>query len=245
MNKIIINHLFEFWEYIAIQGDFINRGDGYTCTSPKKYSWPNKIFGIDPAIVNLEQLHAKMKNGALPKSLGVAENENIEKRLLQHNFELQSMVKAMFLETSKNTAPIDDFATIEPVDDNKKAIVFARVSSNSFGYQILPETIISLVKNKKNIHLFLGKHNSEYVSCGIIYLDKNGYSGIHMIGTLPEYRGMGLGKIMTNKLLFEAYQNLSDIVVLVASKSGERIYSKIGFMTDGTLKSYAVKKTHS
>ncbi|PKV50275.1 acetyltransferase (GNAT) family protein [Aquimarina sp. MAR_2010_214] len=240
MKETIINHLFEFWEYIGAQGNFLNRGDGYTYTNPEKNSWPNKIFGIDPKIVNLEQLHTKMKNGTLPKSLGVAENENIEKRLLQHNFEQQSVVKAMFLETSKNTAPLDDFATIELVDNDQKAKVFARVSSKSFGYQILPETIISLVRHQKKIRLFLGKHNSEYVSCGIIYHDKNGCSGIHMIGTLPEYRGMGLGKIMTNKLLFEAYRNLSDIVVLVASKSGERIYSKIGFITDGTLKSYTV-----
>ncbi|WP_106792184.1 GNAT family N-acetyltransferase [Aquimarina sp. Aq78] len=241
MKETIINHLFEFWEYIGTQGGFFNRGEGYVYTKPEKNSWPNKIFEIDPETVNLKQLHTEMKNGVLPKSLGVAENENIEKRLLQHDFEQQSMVKAMFLETSKHTAPLDNFATIEPVDDDNKAIVFARVSSNSFGYQILPETIISLVKHQKNIHLFLGKYNSEYVSCGIIYHDKNGCSGIHMIGTLPEYRGMGLGKIMTNKLLFEAYRNLSDIVVLVASRSGERIYSKIGFITDGTLKSYTVK----
>ncbi|WP_025666351.1 GNAT family N-acetyltransferase [Aquimarina megaterium] len=240
MNKIIINHLFEFWEYIGTQGGFFNREEGYVYTKPEKNSWPNKVFGIDPEIVNLKQLYAQMKNGALPKSLGVAENENIEKRLLQHNFEQQSMVKAMFLETSKTTMPADDFATITPVDNDKKAIIFARVSSNSFGYQILSETIISLIKHQKNMHLFLGKHNDEYVSCGIIYHDKNGYSGIHMIGTLPEYRGMGLGKIMTNKLLFEAYQNQSDIVFLVASTPGERIYSKIGFITDGTLKSYTV-----
>ncbi|WP_108808550.1 GNAT family N-acetyltransferase [Aquimarina spinulae] len=241
MNKIIINHLFEFWGYIGTQGGFFNKGEGYVYTKPEKNSWPNKIFEIDPEIVNLEQLHKQMKNGALPKSLGVAENENVEKQLLQCNFEQQSVVKAMFLETSKHTAPLDDFATIEPVDDDNKAIVFARVSSNSFGYQILPETIVSLVKHQKNMHLFLGKHKDEYVSCGIIYHDKNGCSGIHMIGTLPEYRGMGLGKIMTNKLLFEAYQNLSDIVLLVASTSGERIYSKIGFITDRTLKSYTVK----
>ncbi|WP_024770346.1 GNAT family N-acetyltransferase [Aquimarina macrocephali] len=241
MNETIINHLFEFWGYIGIQGNFLNRGDGYTYTKPEKKSWPSKIFGIDPEIINMDQLHAKMKNGVLPNSLGVAENENIEKRLLQYDFELKSVVKAMFLETSKHTAPIEDFATIEPVDDDNKAIVFARVSSKSFGYQILPETITSLVKHQKNIHLFLGKHNSEYVSCGIIYHDKNGCSGIHMIGTLPEYRGMGLGKIMTDKLLFEAYRNLSDIVVLVASRFGEGIYSKIGFITDGTLKSYTVK----
>ena len=74
----------------------------------------------------------------------------------------------------------------------------------------------------------------------MLYLDKNGVSGIHMIGTLPEYRSHGLGKMMTKKLLNEAYVNRSEKVVLVASKAGERIYSKIGFIADETLKSYTV-----
>ena len=77
-------------------------------------------------------------------------------------------------------------------------------------------------------------------SCGIVFVDNNKVSGIHMIGTIREYRGLGLGKAMTNKLIFEAYENKSCEVVLVASKAGERIYSKMGFIAYGALKSYSV-----
>ena len=76
----------------------------------------------------------------------------------------------------------------------------------------------------------------------MVLLDKNGISGLHMIGTISKYRGLGLGKIMTNKLLFESFQNKSEQVVLVASESGERIYSKLGFLTQGNLKSYSIGK---
>lgn len=80
------------------------------------------------------------------------------------------------------------------------------------------------------------------VSCGIVFLDNNNVSGIHMIGTIQDYRGLGLGKAMTTKLMFETYENKSSEAVLVASKAGERIYSKMGFKADGTLKSYSVKE---
>jgi len=80
------------------------------------------------------------------------------------------------------------------------------------------------------------------VSCGIVFLDNNNVSGIHMIGTIQDYRGLGLGKAMTTKLMFETYENKSSEVVLVASKAGERIYAKLGFMTQGNLKSYSISK---
>lgn len=80
------------------------------------------------------------------------------------------------------------------------------------------------------------------VSCDIVFLDNNNVSGIHMIGTIQDYRGLGLGKAMTTKLMFETYENKSSEAVLVASKAGERIYSKMEFIADGTLKSYSVKE---
>ena len=80
------------------------------------------------------------------------------------------------------------------------------------------------------------------VSCGIVFLDNNNVSGIHMIGTIQDYRGLGLGKAMTTKLMFETYKNKSSEAVLVSSKAGERIYSKMGFIADGTLRSNSVKE---
>jgi ribosomal protein S18 acetylase RimI-like enzyme len=100
---------------------------------------------------------------------------------------------------------------------------------------IRPKTIISLLNSDSKIRLYLGSYRGSVVNCGIIFLDENNVSGIHMIGTIAEYRGLGLGKIVTSKLIFEAYKNKSNTVVLVAFESGERIYSKMGFKVDGTL----------
>tara|TARA_R110000772_G_scaffold109635_2_gene212919 strand:- start:1905 stop:2633 length:729 start_codon:yes stop_codon:yes gene_type:complete len=242
MNNYIIDHLFEFWEYIGLQGDFFTNESGFKYSYPSNMSWPSKVFGIDSERLDFEQLKLKMKTGLLPNSLGIAENELTEKLLLTHNFEKTSVVKGMYLNLSSKQKPIDNFSTIQQVDTELKAIKFAKIAAKSFGYEIYPKTIISLLNFDSKIRLYLGRHNGSSVSCGIIFLDENKVSGIHMIGTIPEYRGRGLGKIMTAKLICEAFNNRSNTVVLVASESGERIYAKMGFKVHGTLSSYSIQE---
>jgi ribosomal protein S18 acetylase RimI-like enzyme len=75
----------------------------------------------------------------------------------------------------------------------------------------------------------------------MVYLDEYGVSGIHMIGTKSDFRGLGLGKKMTHFLVNEAIKNQSKKVYLVASEAGERIYTKMGFETYGVLESYALQ----
>ncbi|MBL4708182.1 MAG: GNAT family N-acetyltransferase [Flavobacteriales bacterium] len=240
MKTKIINNLFELWKQLGSQGGFLYTTKQYNYVMPNNNSWPNKVFELESSPVNFKYLRHKLENGSLPNSISLLENEELEAQLLQHHFSLRSIVKGMFLDIQEKDKPIHDFSSIERVDNELKAREFANIASNSFGYEVLSSTISSSI-NSSQIKLFIGKHKSNYVSCGLILLDKNGISGLHMIGTISEYRGLGLGKIMTNKLLFEAYENKSNKVVLVASESGERIYSKLGFKSDGVLKSYVLK----
>jgi len=242
MNNYIINHLFYFWEYIATQGDFFIKKDGYKISSPINKSWPYKVFGIDIKVLKIEQLASKMKECTLPNSLGIIEDTFTEKLLLSRHFKQTSVVKGMCLKLTQELRPINNFTNIQEVISEAGAVDFATIASKSFGYKINPQTIISLLGDTSKIRLYIGKHMGALASCGIVFLDKNNITGIHMIGTILEYRGLGLGKAMTNKLIFEVYENKSSEVVLVASKSGERIYSKLGFITQGNLKSYSISE---
>lgn len=242
MNNYIINHLFDFWEYLGSQGGFFTNKNSYKYTSPSNMSWPSKVFGIDIKRLKIQQLASKMQEGTLPNTLGIIEDTFTENLLLSHHFKQTSVVKGMYLNLTQELKPIYNFHNIQEVITETEAIGFSTIASKSFGYKINPQTIISLLNDTSKIRLYLGKHKGSLVSCGIVFLDKNNVSGIHMIGTLLAYRGLGLGKVMTNKLIFEAYENKSSKVVLVASKAGERIYSKIGFIAYGTLKSYSVKE---
>ncbi len=239
MKDHIIDNLFELWQHIGSNGQFLHVKEQYCYVKPDNYSWPSKVFKLKESEINFKELYQKIKNGNIPDSISILENEVLETQLLAHNFKLKSIVKGMYLNLTKKNKPIHDFASIGKVDNEVKAIEFAKIASLSFGYEILSSTIISLI-NSSQLKLFIGKHRNNYASCGMVLLDKKGISGLHMIGTTPEYRGLGLGKIMTNKLLFESFENKSKQVVLVASESGEHIYSKLGFITHGNLKSYSV-----
>lgn len=242
MSNYSTEHLFEFWEYIGFKGDFLTSEKAFKYTNPNNMSWPSKIFGIDSNKLNFEQLNIKMKTGVLPKSIGVFKDDRTENQLLTHNFKKTSVVKGMYLKLSLDQLHEENSETIQQVTSVEGAIKFASIASKAFGYIINPKTISALLNSDAKIRLYLGNYRNEFASCGVVFLDKNNVSGIHMIGTLSEKRGLGLGKTMTNKLIFEASKNQSQKVVLVASESGERIYSKMGFVADGALHSYSVKE---
>jgi ribosomal protein S18 acetylase RimI-like enzyme len=241
MKNKIINNLFELWKHIGTKGQFLHNTKQFSYVKPGGYSWPSKIFELKETGVNFKELYQQIENRSIPNSISILENETLENHLIEHNFVLRSTVKGMYLDLQKKGDPNNNFTSIENVNNAEKAIEFSKIASLSFGYEILSSTIISLL-NSSQLKLFIGKHDNHYSSCGMVLLDKNGISGLHMIGTIPGYRGLGLGKIMTNKLLFESFKNKSKQAVLVASESGERIYAKLGFKALGNLKSYSIKK---
>jgi hypothetical protein len=239
MNAKIINNLFEFWEQIGISACCYKQELGFKFTLPESNSWPSKIFSIDPLAINLKDVKSRIRNNELPNAIGVVEDKNTNNLLVKHCFNKTSVIKTMSLNISEVQKPAIKYPGIKRVETTKEALHFAEIATKSFGYMVSPNIIKSITKNSK-IKMFLGKHQNEYVSCGMVFLDQIGQSGIHMIGTLEGYRGYGLGKTMTQKLISEAFQNSSDNVFLVASKLGEPIYTKLGFKTYGALATYSV-----
>ncbi|WP_036385325.1 GNAT family N-acetyltransferase [Muricauda sp. MAR_2010_75] len=240
MNQHIVEHLFRFWREIGRLGGFIHQGMEYDYTAPDQKSWPSKVFGLKTSGLYIDSLKDGIRAEVIPNSVGIHEDEEMGTQLLNQGFVLTSSVAAMSMDaTGGNFEPETYIAQIERVDSDEKARIFADVASQSFGYPVL-ETTISPLHKRQSFKLFLGKLGNFYCSCGIVYLDKDKVAGIHMIGTLPEFRGRGLGKIMTKHLIQVAQKNESQQIFLVASEAGERIYSKMGFKKHGVLQSYSL-----
>lgn len=240
MNKEIIEHLFEFWKHIGHNGGFLKKEKGFNSTHPSKNSWPNKIFNVNVEDLDLNDLKQKILSKKLPNSVAVYEQESPRKILTSNGYGITSTLKAMALTTNGilyDNIKASDFLEVSSEHD---AGLFADAASESFGYSVKPSTINPLYKDPA-FKLYLGKYKDSFPSCGIVYLDKNGVSGIHMIGTKADHRGLGLGKKMTQLLVNEAIKNQSKKVYLVASQAGERIYTKMGFETYGVLESYALQ----
>ena len=238
MNKQIIEHLFAFWEQIGTYGGFFGIEQGYTFTNPSQDSWPSKVFNLDVDTLDIQGLQQKIQSQTIPNSIGIYQSNTLKNNLESQGFRLTSKIKAMALDTTNidfDQVAVSDFV---PVESPNEARLFAQVASESFGYPVAPSTI-EVLTDKPELQLFLGKLGNSFASCGMVYIDKNWVSGIHMIGTKAAYRGMGLGKKMTQFLIHQSQKAKSKMVFLVASQEGERIYHKLGFTTYGHLESFS------
>ncbi|WP_196894879.1 GNAT family N-acetyltransferase [Aureivirga marina] len=235
MEAKIIQNLFDFWKLIGERTRSFYKNPEFDFTLINHHIWPSKVFNI--CSENVLDFEDKIRNHEIPNAIAIPGNNHLNFSFKNSNFTNYSTVKAMFLNLKSIENSFSNIKEIELVDTFQKGVFFKEIAEKSFNYEIDQMTIFSLI-GYKNIQLFIGKHENEYVTCGIIYLDKKGNSGIHMIGTIPKFRGLGLGKKMTEKLISKAIQNKSKKAFLVASKSGEKIYEKLGFQTAGTLESY-------
>lgn len=62
--------------------------------------------------------------------------------------------------------------------------------------------------------------------------------GLHWVGTLPEYRGKGLGYAVSHQPLLDARQQGCKQAILLASELGKSVYDKIGFKQYSLCKVY-------
>ncbi|NDV42407.1 GNAT family N-acetyltransferase [Flagellimonas sediminis] len=238
MNQKIKEHLFDFWETIGTSGGFLKNGNGYLFTGPINNSWPHKTFRLQSQFINPKTLAQDLQEGMVPNSMVASKDEqgDLIKAL---KLSLTSSLSAMAMDTSgKAPLPLEK-VLFERVSTKSQASIFADIASRAFGYAVLTQVLDPLIKNQ-NFKLFLGKHDESFACCGMIYLDREGNHGLHMIGTLPNFRGLGLGKEMTKFLLNQAIMDNSGPVYLIASVAGEKIYTKLGFKTYGTLETYTL-----
>jgi len=80
---------------------------------------------------------------------------------------------------------------------------------------------------------YIGYLDEKPVAASRLFL-QDGVAGIHHVGTLPAYRGRGLGRAMTINTLLEAVKMGYQMGVLRASSMGINIYKKIGFQPFST-----------
>ncbi|MEM6717674.1 MAG: GNAT family N-acetyltransferase [Bacteroidota bacterium] len=234
MKSRSIEHQFEFWTHIGQVGGYMYQFDEYTATRPYKETWPSKVFTFkNTNIANLK--HAILKS-YVPNAIAIDSIDPLNQILIENGFKKTSVVEGMSLKVTSNMV-FKKSVNISEVVDEKGINMFTNIASEAFGYSIHTTAIMGLLKDDYT-QLFIGKHMNECVSCGILFLDKKGDSGLHMIGTKKQFRGLGIGKEMTQHLLYNALKNKSKNVHLVASKFGAPIYRKYGFVNKGYLNSY-------
>lgn len=80
--------------------------------------------------------------------------------------------------------------------------------------------------------LYVGYMDGKPVATNLAY-NGGGVTGLFCIGTVPEYRGRGIGAAITLAPLYDARVAGYQYGVLFASESGMRVYERIGFKAVG------------
>lgn len=242
MNEQIINNLYELWEQIGILTNRLSKTENYSAVSMEDSDWPNRVFNLKNQTGALEEVVQLSQGEKLPKIITVPKPNNLRKNT---DFEFVFGQKNMALDLKSYTNELSVNPNIKRVKTKKDSIDFAKTASESFGYKVDFNVIHKIHSDSETIRLFIYQENDESLGCGIVFFDSNHNAGLHMIGTLPQGRGKGIGKSMTERLLMEAKENNMNFCVLHASLMGESIYKKLGFESYDEIETYKILRNNN
>ncbi|HUW07186.1 MAG TPA: GNAT family N-acetyltransferase [Williamwhitmania sp.] len=237
---LIAENLFCFWELVGRCSKTLQEEQGYSFINLSQSDWPCRIFRLQQniGVEFVSKMVEKMRTGELPHRITLSEYDAAIPLLEDAGLVQVFSQKGMAIQL--NDAQLQEPSNIEfiQVKTQVDAARFAMVASASFGYWVAPMMIGSLV-GQSSVVMLLGLVDGSETCCGLAFFDSSGHAGLHMIGTMPEYRGRGFARIITQRLMAECQQREVSLCVLHASPAGAIVYERLGFETYGKIVTYA------
>ncbi len=128
--------------------------------------------------------------------------------------------------------------TIEPlpIDMETKYMGFLREYDFSPG----DETIFRWYRKLEGTNMYVSTDNGNIIATAMSFsFGKTGWLGA--ICTHADYRGMGLGKAITQYAIGRLRNQGAETILLRASEEGARLYRKMGFQVSGSYENFFVK----
>jgi ribosomal protein S18 acetylase RimI-like enzyme len=116
--------------------------------------------------------------------------------------------------------------------------LFYKLDSDEQEALLLPKTLKILNSYTSFMALLKG------IPIGVIsyYLDDHGVVSISNLAVDEKFRRQGVGRMLTDYALNNAYQHQAVLAILIASNEGEKLYQSMGFKTTKTWHLYFPKK---
>jgi len=169
---------------------------------------PSSTPGIDELLVG----HGLMKSEWDTAAMAIDLNQLNESRLQELSERSGTEVKRVNTE--------------EDLDKWSK-VVGAAFEIDEFSYGVFHSIFKSLLETQA-CSFFLAEIGGEPVGASSSAL-KAGVVGIYNVGTLEEYRGNGIGQLVSLAALHEAENQGYEIGILSSTESGYNVYQKLGF----------------
>lgn len=240
LSEKITDHLFDLWEFIGECTHTLLKTEEYYAVMPPDSDWPKRIFRLSDRYSSqtlLAVLIQKMREKTLPHLLTLPEESPVLPCLELQKVSVYNRQVCMSLDLHELMPILTESGQMRfvQVETPEQARMFAGLASESFGYTVDPLLISSLIGHSGKIRFFLGYYRDSAAACGLLYYDRQDIPGLHLIGTIPRYRGLGLGRAMTLRLIEECTRDQKELCVLQASASGETLYRQLGFTSHGVL----------
>ena len=237
MNNKVINNLFEFWNYIGLQNSSYKEYQNFKAVSILGSDWPKRVYDVGDHIESYEEISKSHTIDSFPKIVTI---HKPTKFLDCNKFQLSFTQTNMCLDLLDYKNNPFETENIHQIKTKSEAFQFAEIASQAFNYNVSGTAVFNVTKNPQQARLYVFQENNINYGCGTIFFDSKNVAGFHMIGTIPDGRGRGIAKMITQRLIDEAIKNNSEFCVLNASKMGESIYKKLGFTAVGTLQNYKI-----
>ncbi|MEQ3515318.1 GNAT family N-acetyltransferase [Pseudoalteromonas sp. BZB3] len=179
-------------------------------------NWPNKAWQADFGLDYSEKVH--------PLPVGKS-RVTILKPTEHRSEQVKMSLQAMVLPLEK--AQFNGSSQVEVLTQPDDLPSWAQACSNAFGYIIVPEALLPLLKNP-NATLFSYKVDGAIAGTAIAF-QSNDVMGVHQVGVDPNFRGQGIAKTLMHHLVDFAKRQDTRLMTLQASKAGLPLYQQMGF----------------
>ena len=210
-----INNLNHFWQAL-------NASENEGLFSHN--TWPNKHwradFGLPSDISNLRVPAGKTYSTITEQNLQGLSGCAVKSQLVIMNLSLPQA-------ENSQTATERKHPKIIKLTRDDSATTWATACGLAFGYTI-DATVIQGLLNNPNASVFAYLVDGQIAGTAISY-QSGDTLGIHQVGTVPNYRKMGIAAALMEHLIDQAKYNDISYVSLQASKAGLHLYEKMGF----------------
>lgn len=258
INELIMNNQYEFYNYIA-------KGKYHDSYRSNEYSWirykdkyrnfsfypGDYLYNISPRNGSvLKSIINKIKSGEFPGAIWVEEiekNDELIRALDDSYFEVSFKCIAMHLKISEmknfNINNENNEIEIKLVNNDELLKQWANILIKGWwtwnkGNELkLYELYKEIYKDTDKIRLYIAFYKGNPAGTSLCFLS-NDSVGLYLISTHPDYRGKGIGKLLTKTPISEAYKVGYEHAVLHGTEMGEIIYKQLGFKEYFKTKSY-------
>lgn len=235
-----INNLTSLWEEAAKPYGAFYSGANFNHCFIENSDWPNRLWFNQPIT---SEIIATVKEQLLttPVPLTVAlwdltENEttsDLESYGFTKLFEQIGM-------SLKLTSPVTTHGNVnlQLVVCNEDAYLWTKLFKRSFGYNILPDTVI---KTMNTFDYYIAYAQNNAVGTAVAYKTNN-IVGVHSVGIPPEMRRKGYAKEIMLQLINNALEKGCDYMTLQASNMGKNLYVNLGFNEQFVINNYRLSE---